>query len=132
MASHACPKCGSGRVKDGYPDIECLACGYRQPLVDFPISWDWHRYYCQEGGAPDPGPDQPPRHALNEDIEQRLEGLEQRLDALNEAELRQLRLNRIYDELQGLKRGLRYTQRAMAQSIRHRRKQPAGLKLTEL
>ena len=131
MASHACPKCGSSRVKNGYPDIECLACGYRQPLVDFPISWDWHRYYCQEGGAPDPGPNQPLK-PLTGDIEQRLEGLEQRLNTLNEAELRQLRLSRIYDELQGLKRGLRYTQRVVAQSIRHRRAQPARLKLTEL
>ncbi len=26
-------------------------------LIDFPVSWAWHRYYETEQGRPDPGPD---------------------------------------------------------------------------
>jgi len=57
---YQCPKCKSNRIKIGYPDIQCLACGWSEALIDFPISWSWHRYYCREYGAPDPGPCEPP------------------------------------------------------------------------
>lgn len=28
-------------------------------LIDFPVSWSWHRYYETEQGRPDPGPNKP-------------------------------------------------------------------------
>jgi len=33
-----CPRCFSTKVVIGYPYIECLNCGYNEPLIDFPIS----------------------------------------------------------------------------------------------
>ena len=66
VLEYQCPQCKSKRVKSGYPDIECLACGWSEPLIDFPISWDWHRHYCREYGLPDPGPLEPPEHSIEE------------------------------------------------------------------
>lgn len=51
-----CPQCGSGRVKMGYPDLECLHCGYSEPLTDYTIGWDWRRSLCSEFDKLDPGP----------------------------------------------------------------------------
>lgn len=37
-----CPRCFSTQVVIGYPYIECKHCGYNEPLIDFPISYDYH------------------------------------------------------------------------------------------
>ncbi len=77
MASdYQCPECKSKSIKIGYPDIVCLDCGYSGPLIDFPISWDWHRHYCREFGRPDPGPCEPPEHNI-EEFHERLAALEE-------------------------------------------------------
>ena len=59
MADLVCPKCHSLRVKMSYPDIECLTCGFSESLVDYPVSWNFHRYYSWAFGLPDPGPCEP-------------------------------------------------------------------------
>lgn len=41
-----CPKCGNTKVRVGYPEITCMACGHSEPLVDYPISYREHRAYC--------------------------------------------------------------------------------------
>jgi hypothetical protein len=115
---HRCPKCRSSRVKIGYPNIDCLACGWSEPLIDFPISWDWHRHYRQEFGLPDPGPCQLEEHPELEAMVERLQSIEQMLNRLSEEDLRQLRIRSLYDRVQGLERGLALTQRAMARSMR--------------
>ena len=74
---YQCPKCKSNRVKISYPDIECLNCHYSEPLVDYPISWDWHRSLCVEYGLPDPGPCEPPEHNV-EELHERILALEER------------------------------------------------------
>ena len=117
---YQCPKCKSSRIKIGYPDIQCLACGWSEPLIDFPISWDWHRHYCREYGLPDPGPCEPPEHPELKAIEERLEQIEQTLTSLTAEDLRQLRLKDLSDRMRGLERGLALTQRAMAGSMRSR------------
>jgi len=76
MDNYQCPKCHSNRVKVGYPDIECLACGWSEPLIDFPISWDFHRSLCLEYGLPDPGPCEPPEHDV-EELHKRISALEE-------------------------------------------------------
>lgn len=73
---YTCPQCHSNRIKICYPHIECLACGWSEPLIDFPISWDWHRHYCREYGQPDPGPCEPPEHTVDE-LHERLVSLEE-------------------------------------------------------
>jgi len=115
---YRCPRCKSARVSIGYPRMECLRCGWSEPLMDFPISWDWHRYYCCEYGLPDPGPCQPSQHPELTAIGQRLENLEQSLTGLTSEDLRQLKMKHIYDEVQDIRRGLQYTQRLMAESVR--------------
>jgi len=128
-----CPRCGSPGIKLGYPDMECLRCGWREPLIDFPISWDWHRYYCYLFGKPDPGPCEPPEHPELKAIEERLERIEQTLADMSSEEFRQLKLKHIYDEVQDIRQGFRRIDQIVAQSIRKR--QPARTlkpKLTEL
>ena len=66
MSEYRCPKCSSHRVKVSYPDIECLSCGWSEPLIDFPISFNEHRRNCLEFCRPDPGSDIPPEHCLSE------------------------------------------------------------------
>ena len=77
MADLVCSKCHSHRVKVSYPDIECLACGYSEPLVDYPVSWNCHRNYCHEFGSPDPGCELP-EHSIDE-LHERISALEVRL-----------------------------------------------------
>jgi len=115
---YQCPKCKSNRIKIGYPDIQCLACGWTEPLIDFPISWDWHRHYCREYGLPDPGPCEPPEHPELKAIEERLENIEQALASLSPEDLKQLKLKHIYDEVQDVRRGFRYIDRVLASVVR--------------
>ncbi len=56
MTSHRCPVCKSTLIRIGYPLIQCASCGYNEPLIDFSISWDYHRGLCLEYGKVDPGP----------------------------------------------------------------------------
>lgn len=51
-----CPRCLSTEVTRGYPQMECKNCGYNEPLIDFPISYDFYRFLCQCHGWEDPGP----------------------------------------------------------------------------
>jgi len=98
---YQCPKCHSNRVKIGYPDMECLTCGWSGPLIDFPISWDWHRHYCREYGQPDPGFCEPPEHSIEE--------LHERLAVLEESsEKSRLAINQPHDKPEPkLTRGVR-------------------------
>lgn len=45
---------------------------YERPVyeIDFPVSWDWHRYYCQQAGRPDPGHNRRSPLDILEDIRQ--------------------------------------------------------------
>jgi len=43
-----CPRCFSTQFIIGYPYMECKNCGYKEPLIDFPMSEDFYRFY--EGG----------------------------------------------------------------------------------
>jgi len=104
----------------GYPNIECRACGWSEPLIDFPISWDWHRHYCVEYGLPDPGPCEPAERPELKAIEERLESVEQRLTALAPEDLRQFKLKHIYDEVEDLRRGFRHIDQVVANLIRAR------------
>lgn len=45
-------------------------------MIDFPVSWDFHRHYCQYYGWPDPGPDRPAENTRVEDLEDRICNLE--------------------------------------------------------
>lgn len=107
--SYKCPKCASNRVRVGYPEIQCLACGLAEPLIDFPITWDFHRHYCREYGLPDPGPCEPSEHTVDE-LSERLQILETRFDQLSDVDLKRLGFAHIKEELNQLKLGLRYTQ----------------------
>ena len=76
-----CPECGSWRVGAAV-NSPCLIClGERAPaterlepgagdLIDFPVSWDWYRYYCQQAGRPDPGHNRRSPLDILEDIRQ--------------------------------------------------------------
>lgn len=123
---YQCPKCGSARVRISYPDIECLSCGCSEPLIDFPISWDWHRYYHREYGQPDPGPIEPPEHDP-EELQDRLNSLEARLEQLSDADLKRLGFAHIWEELKQLKQGLRYTQRLIPRKPTRKKKIPQAI-----
>ena len=73
--TYQCPRCKSKRFRVGYPDMQCFDCGYTEPLIDFPISWDWHPHYCRFYGLPDPGPCEPPEHDI-EELHERVLALE--------------------------------------------------------
>jgi len=73
---YSCPQCHSSRVKIGYPDIECLACGWSEPLIGFPISYDCHRSLCLEYWRQDPGALEPPEHS-SEELHERVLALEE-------------------------------------------------------
>jgi hypothetical protein len=75
MAQYQCPKCKSNRVKASYPDIKCLACGWSESLIDYPLSFNEHRRLCREFGKTDPGSDEPPEHNLSE-LHERILALE--------------------------------------------------------
>jgi len=83
---YQCPKCHSNRVKVGYPDIECLACSWSEPLVDFPVGWDFHRSLCLEYGLPDPGSCEPPEHSI-EELHERLTALEEHVQSSEKSRL---------------------------------------------
>ena len=74
---YQCPKCHSHRVRIGYPDIECLDCHRSEPLIDYPVSWSYHRSLCMEYGLPDPGPCDPPEHSI-EELHERIVALEEK------------------------------------------------------
>jgi len=117
---YQCPKCKSNRIKTGYLDIQCLACGWSEPLIDYPISWEWHRHYCRDYGLPDPGPCEPPEHPELKAIEERLEQLEDTFYYLSVDDLRQYKIKQIYDQVQDIRQGLRHTQQLLARSVRAR------------
>ena len=119
--SYVCPKCKSGRVQIGYPDIQCPSCGWSEPLIDFPISWDWHRYYCQEYGLPDPDPCEAPEHNVAE-LHDRLLSLENRMAGLSEEELKRLGFKHIWEEVRELKQSLHFTYKRIGEQIRAKRK----------
>jgi hypothetical protein len=127
-----CPKCKSARVVQGYPDIRCLACGWSEPLIDFPVSWDWHRHYSIYYSGVDPGPNEPPEHPELKAIEERLENIEQTLTGLTPEDLRQLKIKHIYDEVQDIRRGLQHTQRVVTKAIRKKHPKAPKTKLTEV
>ncbi len=52
---YQCPKCNSTKIRVGYPRIECLGCHHSESLIDFPISWDFHRALAVDAGQVDPG-----------------------------------------------------------------------------
>lgn len=126
----SCPRCKLSRVVIGYPDIKCGACGWSEPLIDFPISWDWHRHYCREYGVPDPGPLERPEHTL-EEVNERLKLLEEHFDSLADEDLRRLGFRNIKEELVQLKLGLRYTQRLIPRKPT-KRKVPKKVVTTEV
>lgn len=37
-----CPRCYSTEIVVGYPYIQCQNCGYKEPLIDFPIPYSMH------------------------------------------------------------------------------------------
>lgn len=115
---YQCQKCKSNRVKIDYPDIQCAACSWSEPLIDFPISWDYHRALCIEYGKPDPGACEPPEHSDIKAIEQRLDDIEQTLGSITAEDMRQSNMKGLYNRVQGLERGLALTQRAIAKSRR--------------
>lgn len=123
---YTCPKCGSNRITIGYPDIRCFSCGYLQPLIDFPISWDWHRKYCREYGLPDPGRCEPPKHTV-EELHNRLPNIEERLARLSEEKQHRLGLKLIWDEVKEVRIGLRHTQRLIPQVLPERKAIPRKL-----
>jgi len=129
---YQCPKCKSNRIKNCYPNIECLKCSYSEPLIDFPVAWQWHRHYCQEYGLPDPGPDTPPGQQQLNVIEERLENIEHALSNITPDDLRQLKIKHIYDEVQDIRRGLQHTQRVVAQTNRKKQPKAPKAKLTEV
>ena len=53
---YRCPECQSSSVSVSYPYISCRSCGYSEPLIDFPISHDFHRAMMVYHYHPDPGP----------------------------------------------------------------------------
>jgi len=108
--SYKCPKCGSPKVRIGYPYIHCYHCGWNEPIVDFPISWDWHRAYCREFGVPDPGSCEPPEYTLDK-LGERVKALEEQFAGLSREELRVLGFGQLKEEIDQLRLGLRYTQR---------------------
>ena len=120
VASYFCPRCKSNKVGVGYPDISCPSCGWSEPLIDFPISWGFHRAYCLEFGLPDPGPCEPPEHTLDE-LGERLKALEQHFAELSPEELKALGLNQLKEEIDQLKFGLRYTQRLIPRKTAKKR-----------
>lgn len=71
-----CPKCKSNKVREDYPNLLCLNCGFAESLIDFPISFNEHRRLCLEYGKLDSGPDESPEHNLNE-LHERLVALEE-------------------------------------------------------
>jgi hypothetical protein len=121
-----CPKCKTARVAKGYPDIKCLACGWSEPLIDFPVSWGWHRHYSIYYSGVDPGPNESPEHSIQE-LHDRLAAVEERLAGLSEEELRGLGLKSIRDEVDELKQSLRFTYKRMGEAIRAGTK-PGGKK----
>ena len=50
-----CPRCYSTKFIIGYPDIKCLNCGLEEPLIDFPISYDYHLALMQQFGEKSEG-----------------------------------------------------------------------------
>ena len=79
MSQYQCPQCKSNRVRVCYPDIQCLDCGWSEPLIDFPISWDCHRAYCVEYGRPDPGPYEVEQPEGNGKLDERVTAIENQL-----------------------------------------------------
>lgn len=73
LEENRCPKCGSTKVLVGYPEITCMACGQRDPLVDYPISYREHGVYYNNFGQMDLPTDVPYEPAP---------GIETRIDKL--------------------------------------------------
>jgi len=132
MSELKCPRCGSTKVRLEYPDIACLDCGYGGALIDFPVSWDWHRHFSIYYSGVDPGPCEPPKR-IDEEVEERLARLENMMSELSSEDLRQLKLSRIYEEVKDIRRGLQQTQRVVARSsVRKKAERPRKPRLAEL
>jgi len=125
-----CPRCKSRKVKLCYPHLECLNCGLVEPLIDYPISWDWHRYYCQEYGLPDPGPNEPEPSPELEELKQEIDNIKQELYSLSPQQAKQLKLKHISAEVKDIRQGLRRIDQIVANLVK--RKRITKPKLTEL
>ena len=75
-----CPKCGSPRVRIDYPEITCMACGWSEPLIDYPISYREHRVYCNNFGQMDL-PAEVPREPV-QGIETRMDKIQSQVNML--------------------------------------------------
>ncbi len=116
---YRCPHCKSSRVRIRYPEIVCLDCRYSDTLIDYPVSWDYHRALCVENGRSDPGPCYPARDS----IEVRLEKLENRIETISEEEIEKVGFKYLKDEISQLRMAIRYTQQLIPKT--KSRKQPA-------
>ena len=71
---YECPECKSSKVKIGYPNITCMYCGYSEPLIDFPISYDYHRALNLEINGTNIEPcypkNQEPEPVINRDVDE--------------------------------------------------------------
>lgn len=63
-----CPKCKSENVHVEYPGLRCYACGHSDELVDYPVSWDTHRFYAYTMKGRDPGPNLPEESPADEAV----------------------------------------------------------------
>ncbi len=83
-----CPKCGSTRVRIDYPEITCMACGWSEPLIDYPISYQEHRVYSKTFNNIDLVPEEPPKPAEREfrwdyyDVDDRIGKLRRQVNML--------------------------------------------------
>ena len=110
MSEYQCPNCKSSKIRVQYPDIRCTNCGYGGALIDFPVSWDWHRHFSIYYSGVDPGPNEP-RHPRIDEIEERISKLEEEVSKITSEQPRAPGLKHIKEELEQVKMGLRYTQR---------------------
>jgi transcription initiation factor TFIIIB Brf1 subunit/transcription initiation factor TFIIB len=80
---YICPRCKSKGFQKDYPEMWCPQCGCREPLIDFPISWDFHRALCVQYGKPDPGPAEPTGHTIEDPVNRSIDlktGINRSLD----------------------------------------------------
>lgn len=125
MENLICPKCKSSNCGIVFPEICCFSCGYSAELYDFPTSWDWWRQYSVFHTGRDPGPNEPSEEQTTiNNLQERVEVLEERLSDLSPAELKELGFQLTWDAIRELRTGLRFTQRAVGESLRKRYKAP--------
>lgn len=98
--------------------------------IDFPISEDWNRFYCQRFGWPNPQIND--YSNVLDEIKERLDNIQHRIENLSSNDMRQLKISKIYEEVEDIRQGFRRIDRIVSEQNRKKIPKPSKPRTMEV